>query len=472
LYFGERNKEDLTTNGKEDIIALSKGDNFDHSQKKTGQRQIIALFEDEFLLNLGYSILMCKEERERGVKGMAEPQKITDFIDIDLIQKIQDNCSKAMGIAFVTVDYKGVPITKYSGFTDHCNRGRKFQGFSEMCEQCDAHGGLHAAITGQPYVYRCHADLVDFAVPLIFNGSYMGSVMGGQLRLPDEEARQLERILPTQTNWHKNEELRLAYEQAPRTTYAKLEAAVQVVRDMILHVIRDQYQQSASEALDQKEKELAQERDVRNQLENTIRRKDIDALKQRQGFQYFFFVMNVLSRVAFEEGAPRCEALIYDFADMMRYITDSDQKICTLGEELNYVGAFLRVQQAWHGEKLSYSISVPERYWATGCPYMIFQPLLDSALMGIEESEGTREISIFAEEVGEDLMVQVLDNNDAATPEEMENRMSREDVPGSLWEADRRLKQVLGKRHGGLAAGPRRDGRPGVALTFRLRLEV
>ena len=109
-------------------------------------------------------------------------KRISDFIDVEQLQAIQDNCSKAMGLAFVTVDYRGRPITKYSGFTPHCKLGREIQGFSEMCEQCDAHGGLHSAITGQPYIYRCHADLVDFAVPLIFNGSYMGAVMGGQVR--------------------------------------------------------------------------------------------------------------------------------------------------------------------------------------------------------------------------------------------------------------------------------------------------
>ena len=87
---------------------------------------------------------------------MSEIKKISDMIDINLLQSIQDNCSRAMGIGAVTVDYRGNPITRYSGFTDHCMKVREVQGFSEMCAQCDAHGGLHAAITGQPYIYRCH----------------------------------------------------------------------------------------------------------------------------------------------------------------------------------------------------------------------------------------------------------------------------------------------------------------------------
>ena len=133
---------------------------------------------------------------------MEDARKLSDFIDLDLLQNIQDNCSKAMGLAFITVDYKGIPITKCSGFTSHCMLGRQAKGFAEMCEQCDAHGGLYAAITGQPYIYRCHAGLVDFAVPLIANGSYMGAVLGGQVRLQEESERELEHILPQRPNWN------------------------------------------------------------------------------------------------------------------------------------------------------------------------------------------------------------------------------------------------------------------------------
>ena len=42
---------------------------------------------------------------------MEDARKLSDFIDLDLLQNIQDNCSKAMGLAFITVDYKGIPIT-------------------------------------------------------------------------------------------------------------------------------------------------------------------------------------------------------------------------------------------------------------------------------------------------------------------------------------------------------------------------
>lgn len=404
---------------------------------------------------------------------MTEPQKIADFIDVKLIQKVQDNCAKAMGLAFITVDYRGIPVTEYSGFTPHCMLGRQTQGFAEMCEQCDAHGGLHAAITGQPYIYRCHADLVDFAVPLILNGSYMGAVLGGQVRLTDEEERELERILPLETNWRKNQELNEAYQKVERVSYAKLEAAVQVLRDIILYIMQSRYSQSVIEKLEGKDRELAVERAARSDLEFAIQKRELNALQRQEGFRYFFFVMNILSRLAYEEKAVQTESVAYDFADMMRYVTDPDHAISTLGEELSYIGSLLRIQKAWHREALSYSISVPERYWGMPCPFMVLQPVVECLLKGLGEAANSpREVSIFAEEEGSELLIQVRGGGETLNPEDIEAQLTGTGDAGrfSLHDADRSLRRTLGQQCR-LCVGGRRDGQAGCVVSFRLPLK-
>ena len=395
---------------------------------------------------------------------MGNFKKISEQVNIEQIQAIQDKCSKAMGLAFVTVDYRGRPITKYSGFTDHCALGRELQGFSEMCEQCDAHGGLHAAITGQPYIYRCHADLVDFAVPLILDDNYLGSVMGGQVRLTDAEERELEHILP-QANWNKNEAMAKAYGQLREMTYDKLLASVQVVRDMILYALQDQRAQNAQEG----EQEAAEERTARGQ---SVRLQDHGALRQQESSDQFFFVMNLITQLAYQEGADRTGAVALDFADIIRYTSDSDRKLSSLGEELNYTEAFLRIQKAWWGEMLNFSLSVPRQYWGINCPFLIFRPIIDITLQSFKSEDNQRKIDIFAEENGKDLLVLIQANTESAGPEEMENRadeyLAREN--SSLRDLNRSLKRVMGKRCD-LSISHRGDGQPGYAIRLRLPLK-
>ena len=376
-----------------------------------------------------------------------------------------------MGLAFVTVDYKGRPVTKYSGFTNHCALGRELQGFSEMCEQCDAHGGLHSAITGQPYIYRCHADLVDFAVPLILDDSYIGSVMGGQVRLTDAEERELEHILP-RVNWGKNEAMAEAYGQVKELSYDKLLASVQVVRDMILYAIQDHWREKTQlQSEGEGERELAEERAARSDLERTVRRQERAALRQQEGSE-FFFVMNLITQLAYQEGADRTGEVAMDFSDIIRYTSDAERKLSTLREELNYAEAFLRIQKAWWGETLDYSISVPKQYWGISCPFLIFRPIVDVMLQSFTSDEERRRISIYAEENGKDLLVSILANSENGTPEEMENRaneyLAREN--NSLRDLNRSLKRVMGKRCD-LSIGRREDGQAGCAVRLKLPLK-
>lgn len=390
---------------------------------------------------------------------MQEFKKVSEQVNIELLQAIQDNCSKAMGLAFVTVDYKGRPITKYSGFTDHCALGRELQGFSEMCEQCDAHGGLHAAITGQPYIYRCHADLVDFAVPLIVGDNYVGSVMGGQVRLADAAERELEHIIP-RGNWNKSEAMEAAYGRLREMTYDKLLASVQVVRDMFLYAMQDQRSQESPE-----------EGIARPEPEWDPRRQERSAPWHQEGSDQFFFIMNLITQLAYQEGADRTGAVALDFADIIRYTSDADRKLSTLGEELNYIEAYLRIQKAWWGEVLDYTIAVPRQYWGVNSPFLILHPIVEIVLQSFKGEDDRRKIDISAEENGKDLLVLIQANGASATPEEMENRadayLAREQ--NSLRDLNRSLKRVVGKRCD-LSIAPRGDGEPGYA--FRLRLPL
>ena len=46
--------------------------------------------------------------------------QIKDVIDIDLLQRFQDNFAESMDIASVTVDVHGNPVTKSSSYTSFC----------------------------------------------------------------------------------------------------------------------------------------------------------------------------------------------------------------------------------------------------------------------------------------------------------------------------------------------------------------
>lgn len=117
--------------------------------------------------------------------------ELKDVISLELLQKFQDNFAECMDIASVTVDMNGDPITKPSSYTSFCmdyTHGSKIG--DERCAASHKMGGEQAAKTGKPYVYKCHAGLIDFAAPIMVEGTQIATILGGQILTskPDEES--------------------------------------------------------------------------------------------------------------------------------------------------------------------------------------------------------------------------------------------------------------------------------------------
>lgn len=114
---------------------------------------------------------------------------LTDLIDVETLQKVQNAFSDMSGIAAVITDVNGVAITKDSGGCDFCHKYiRSTELGVRQCAECDKMGATRATMAKAACVYFCHAGLVEFAAPIMAHGTMVGCVVGGQLlTIPLEE---------------------------------------------------------------------------------------------------------------------------------------------------------------------------------------------------------------------------------------------------------------------------------------------
>ncbi|MFL0198349.1 PocR ligand-binding domain-containing protein [Clostridium sp. WILCCON 0269] len=125
---------------------------------------------------------MSKVTKDNRIDSNVSLLKIEDVIDISLLQKFQDNFAKSMDIASVTVDINGDPVTKPSFYTSFCmNFTQSTDIGTKRCAESHKRGGIEAVKTGKPYIYTCHAGLIDFAVPILVEGRHIGTILGGQV---------------------------------------------------------------------------------------------------------------------------------------------------------------------------------------------------------------------------------------------------------------------------------------------------
>lgn len=108
--------------------------------------------------------------------------KLTDLIDPEILQKMQDSLSNYIGMASLIADENGTPVTTGSRFTEFCmNLTRKSESGCSRCRECDKQGALETLKNGKATVYHCHAGLVDYAAPIMLEDTFIGCIIGGQV---------------------------------------------------------------------------------------------------------------------------------------------------------------------------------------------------------------------------------------------------------------------------------------------------
>ncbi|HHQ6240506.1 TPA: PocR ligand-binding domain-containing protein [Klebsiella pneumoniae] len=107
-------------------------------------------------------------------------------LNSELINKIAQDFVQATSLAVVVVNIHGDEISELFNFTPFCQLMRQHPEHSGRCRMSDRCGGLEASKKDQLCIYRCHAGLTDFSIPLVIAGHLVGFVLCGQVRLSND----------------------------------------------------------------------------------------------------------------------------------------------------------------------------------------------------------------------------------------------------------------------------------------------
>lgn len=339
--------------------------------------------------------------------------KITDIIDVEVLQRIQDSFSDATGLAAVTVDYKGNPITEYSNFSEYCTCVRKESTNRDCCFQSDAHGGIESARSGKPSIYICHGGLVDLAVPIMVKGNYLGAIMAGQVKIDEEEMKRLPFGTSHElTDFSKNPEIMDLYDKTLKTSLTQVRTAADLLYTIANYLVEKQMIHIIQEELHNKNLELMEEVKLRSEVEASLKEADLKALQAQINPHFLFNVLNTIGRLALLEGADKTQEMIYAFSDMMRYTLKKEKNnVVTLKEEMEHVQNYLSIQKMRLGNRLNYSVEVDEMAEDILCPLMTIQPFVENAIIhAIEPNAKGGAVRITADILKEIAILKIVDD--------------------------------------------------------------
>ena len=162
------------------------------------------------------------------------------------------------------------------------------------------------------------------------------------------------------------------------------------------------------------------------------------------------FIYNALAAVAGDIHARPEEArdLLIDFAEFTRYLFRDGRSYVTLGEEIEHVERYLRLEQARFRQSLRVMIDVPDSTRGTVVPAMSVQPLVENAVRhGVERGAGTGRVTISAHIVGGDVELRVSDDGVGIEPERLEAVLAGAGGGIGVSNVDARLRATFGERY-------------------------
>ena len=119
--------------------------------------------------------------------------RMTDIINLEYLEAIQNSLELMMGITIVILDFNGVPLSCPNNQHALCERLKQSEHGAGLCVETGEQLLEIGQKTRKPAILKCpNTGLRAAGVPIFFEEEFLGSWLIGQIRMKDVDPRQVE----------------------------------------------------------------------------------------------------------------------------------------------------------------------------------------------------------------------------------------------------------------------------------------
>ena len=152
----------------------------------------------------------------------------------------------------------------------------------------------------------------------------------------------------------------------------------------------------------------------------------LSALQTQINPHFIYNTLNIISAKSMENGNYEVIEICDQFAEMLRYSTDTRSRTATMAEEIGNVRNYLNLAKARYEENLEFVIDVPENLGGITVPKLTLQPLVENAMThGFDGTNIRRMLSITGQIHDGQLVLEIRDNGNGFSDEMLHGLRSR-----------------------------------------------
>lgn len=325
-----------------------------------------------------------------------ESYKLEDIVPLSMLKQIIDDLVDISGITISLANYKGETyqeVENHESFLCSEIRRTNVEGnVAYLCDKCDAFAGLEAARQGKPIIYKCHMGAAETAAPIIINDQYMGSLLAGQVILPEHEMEKINYIVPPLSK-REIEDLPEDVQQAIANhknclkpyTMTKLKAVSGLLFNITNYIAQISYNNLIQKKLDASEKDLLNTKISNTQLEKNLAQTKLKSMQKQMNPHFLFNALNSIYQQSILENAENTALLIRSLSDILRQTIKSQEDIVSLSKELTFIKSYLNLMAFALGDRMKVTFDIDDECLSTKIPILTIQPFIENAINhGIE----------------------------------------------------------------------------------------
>ncbi|KQX46067.1 hypothetical protein ASD40_17885 [Paenibacillus sp. Root444D2] len=166
------------------------------------------------------------------------------------------------------------------------------------------------------------------------------------------------------------------------------------------------------------------------------REAEIAALLSRINPHFIYNTLESINMMAIRHKAYDVSDMVSALGSLLRYSVDKHDRMVMLGDELESIRSYVKIQQIRYGDRLSVIIDAETELLGLAIPKLLLQPLVENAIYhGLDSLEHGGTIWIMAAQFDNKLLLTVSDNGKGLTDSDIERlRKSLKPPKESLFE--------------------------------------
>lgn len=327
---------------------------------------------------------------------MTEELDLIQIVTTSVLQELPDAFYEATGIATGIHDLNGELITsipKYC-FTKFCRNMYFSKEGHRKCRQCNSEADKKAFELRGPFIYHCHAGLIDVAAPIIVGGYHVGTVSCGQILLQPLNDPYRQRVRRKLSDFpDRFIEIQMeALEEVPVVPLKRVRGFARLlwaVANNVVYLINNNIKEKR---LNIENVKVISEIKARLQLEKDIhaaklqvKEAELKSLQAQINPHFLYNTLDSIQWLAVIHGAEDIQRMIQNLSQVLHHSLDRKNPVTSVRDELEQIKNYLMIQRTRYGDKISYFINIEPEVLEFLLPKLILQPLVENSILhGLE----------------------------------------------------------------------------------------